>query len=118
MISTPICDILGIQYPIFQGGMAWISDGKLIATTKGGSSVLNLNSVSKKLGNYVRAEVFGEGGIVYTEAFLINAAEKTEKTPVTNGLYFDVGFLDFLFAELHTFAKTVKIFFGKLGASC
>ena len=29
MISTPICDILGIQYPIFQGGMAWISDGKL-----------------------------------------------------------------------------------------
>ena len=29
MISTPICDILGIRYPIFQGGMAWISDGKL-----------------------------------------------------------------------------------------
>ena len=29
MISTPICDMLGIRYPIFQGGMAWISDGKL-----------------------------------------------------------------------------------------
>ena len=31
MIKTPICDLLGIEYPIFQGGMAWISDGKLAA---------------------------------------------------------------------------------------
>ena len=28
MIKTPICDLLGIEYPIFQGGMAWISDGE------------------------------------------------------------------------------------------
>ena len=31
MIRTPICDLLGIEYPIFQGGMAWIADGKLAA---------------------------------------------------------------------------------------
>ncbi|MCD8049119.1 MAG: enoyl-[acyl-carrier-protein] reductase FabK [Clostridia bacterium] len=29
MIKTPICDIFGIEYPIFQGGMAWIADASL-----------------------------------------------------------------------------------------
>lgn len=31
MIHTPICDLLGIEYPIFQGGMAWIADASLAA---------------------------------------------------------------------------------------
>ena len=31
MIKTPICDLLEIEYPIFQGGMAWIADSKLAA---------------------------------------------------------------------------------------
>ena len=31
MITTPICDMLGIEYPIFQGGMAWIADSQLAA---------------------------------------------------------------------------------------
>jgi len=29
MIKSPICEILGIKYPIIQGGMAWISDSSL-----------------------------------------------------------------------------------------
>jgi enoyl-[acyl-carrier protein] reductase II len=29
MIRTEICDILGIKYPIIQGGMAWIADASL-----------------------------------------------------------------------------------------
>lgn len=29
MIRTEICDLLGIEYPIFQGGMAWVSDASL-----------------------------------------------------------------------------------------
>lgn len=29
MIKTKLCEMLGIEYPIFQGGMAWIADGKL-----------------------------------------------------------------------------------------
>lgn len=29
MIKTSICELLDIKYPIFQGGMAWIADGKL-----------------------------------------------------------------------------------------
>lgn len=31
MIKSQICEMLGIKYPIFQGGMAWISDAKLAA---------------------------------------------------------------------------------------
>jgi len=31
MIESPVCEMLGIQYPIFQGGMAWIADAKLAA---------------------------------------------------------------------------------------
>ncbi len=29
MIKTELCDLLGIEYPIFQGGMAWAGTGKL-----------------------------------------------------------------------------------------
>jgi enoyl-[acyl-carrier protein] reductase II len=31
VINSPICDILGIDYPIFQGAMAWISEAHLAA---------------------------------------------------------------------------------------
>ncbi len=31
MIKTSICELLGIEYPIFQGGMAWIADSSLAA---------------------------------------------------------------------------------------
>ncbi|MBQ8749947.1 MAG: enoyl-[Clostridia bacterium] len=32
MNKSEICKILNIEYPIFQGGMAWIADGKLAAS--------------------------------------------------------------------------------------
>lgn len=31
MFHTKICEILGIKYPIFQGGMAWVADSSLAA---------------------------------------------------------------------------------------
>ncbi len=31
MIKSKICDILGIEYPVFQGGMAWVADADLAA---------------------------------------------------------------------------------------
>lgn len=31
MFRTPLCDLLGIEYPILQGGMAWVSTAKLAA---------------------------------------------------------------------------------------
>ena len=29
MLMTPLCDLLGIEKPVFQGGMAWIADASL-----------------------------------------------------------------------------------------
>lgn len=31
MIQSPLCQLLGIEYPVLQGGMAWIADAKLAA---------------------------------------------------------------------------------------
>ena len=43
MIRTPICDIVGIEYPIFQGGMAWIADASLAAgvSNAGGLGIIS-----------------------------------------------------------------------------
>jgi len=45
MIRTPICGLLGIDYPIFQGGMAWISDGKLAAAVSNGGGLGIISAV-------------------------------------------------------------------------
>ena len=29
MIKTRLCDLLGIEYPVLQGGMAWVADASL-----------------------------------------------------------------------------------------
>jgi len=39
MIRTSICDMLGIEYPVFQGGMAWVADGKLAAAVSEGGGL-------------------------------------------------------------------------------
>ena len=31
MIKTKITELFGIQYPVIQGGMAWVADAKLAA---------------------------------------------------------------------------------------
>jgi len=43
MIKTPICDLLQIEYPIFQGGMAHIADGHLAASVSeaGGLGIIS-----------------------------------------------------------------------------
>lgn len=42
MIQTSLCDLLGIQYPIIQGGMAWVSTAELAAAVSeaGGLGVI------------------------------------------------------------------------------
>ncbi len=45
----------------------WIANGKTIAW----GNQINLDDYSEDIGSYVRAEVFGEGGITYTQAFLL-----------------------------------------------
>ena len=39
MINTKICEMLGIKYPIFQGGMAHISDARLAAAVSEGGGL-------------------------------------------------------------------------------
>ncbi len=46
----------------------WIADGKTIAT----GNTIDLDDYSDKIGSYVRAEIFGEGGMVYTQAFTLD----------------------------------------------
>lgn len=46
MIQSQLCDIIGIKYPIFQGGMAHIADGKLAAAVSnaGGLGIISAMS--------------------------------------------------------------------------
>lgn len=39
MIESKICEMLGIRYPVFQGGMAWIADGRLAAAVSEGGGL-------------------------------------------------------------------------------
>ncbi|MBQ3637288.1 MAG: nitronate monooxygenase [Clostridia bacterium] len=43
MISTPLCALCGIRYPVFQGGMAHVSDGRLAAAVSeaGGLGIIS-----------------------------------------------------------------------------
>ena len=56
MIRTPICDLLGIQYPLFQGGMAWIADGELAAAVSNGGG-LGIISAMNAGGDYLREQI-------------------------------------------------------------
>ncbi len=62
----------------------WISDGEVIAV---GNSI-DLDNYSDKIGSYVRAEAFGEGGVLYTQAFTLqyDGAPETKKA-----IFFDFG---------------------------
>lgn len=88
----------------------WISDGKQIAYggLDDGTETIDLSDFSDDIGDYVRAEIFGDGGVVYTEAFLINASSKDGNKPVTDGLYIDLGFLDCLLAIFNNWADILK----------
>ncbi|MCL2227852.1 MAG: nitronate monooxygenase [Oscillospiraceae bacterium] len=56
MINTPICDIAGIKYPIFQGGMAWISEAELAAAVSNGGG-LGIISAMNADADYLRAQI-------------------------------------------------------------
>ena len=56
MIKTPICDLVGIEYPIFQGGMAWISDGKLAAAVSNGGG-LGIISAMNANAEYLKKQI-------------------------------------------------------------
>ena len=56
MIKSAVCDLFGIKYPVFQGGMAWISDGKLAAAVSEGGG-LGIIAAGNAPGEYVREQI-------------------------------------------------------------
>lgn len=56
MIQTPICELLGIQYPILQGGMAWIADAELAAAVSNAGG-LGIISAMNAGGDWVREQI-------------------------------------------------------------
>ncbi|MGI5898419.1 MAG: nitronate monooxygenase [Christensenellales bacterium] len=56
MIQTPICSLFGIEYPIFQGGMAWVADADLAAAVSraGGLGIISAMNADA---NYLAQEI-------------------------------------------------------------
>lgn len=56
MITTPICSLLGIEYPIIQGGMAWVADASLASAVSNGGG-LGLISAMNASPEWLRGEI-------------------------------------------------------------
>lgn len=56
MIKSPICEMIGIKYPIFQGGMAWIADANLAAAVSNGGG-LGIISAMNADAEYLRGQI-------------------------------------------------------------
>lgn len=55
-MKSRICDLLGIQYPIFQGGMAWVSTAELAAAVSNAGG-LGIIAAGNAPGSYVREQI-------------------------------------------------------------
>lgn len=56
MIKTPLCDLLGIEKPIFQGGMAWIADAGL-ASAVSNAGGLGIISAMNANADWLRGQI-------------------------------------------------------------
>ena len=56
MIKTSVCELLQIEYPIFQGGMAWVSDASL-ASAVSNAGGLGIIAGMNSNGEQLRAEI-------------------------------------------------------------
>ncbi len=63
----------------------WIADGKEICS----GSTIDLDDYSDKIGSYVRAEIVGAGGVIYTQAFTLDYDGAPEAENLDN--FFDFG---------------------------
>ena len=57
MAENRICNLLGIEYPIFQGGMAWVADASLAAAVSqaGGLGLISsVNAGTEAVRNEIR----------------------------------------------------------------
>jgi enoyl-[acyl-carrier protein] reductase II len=56
MIKTVLCDLLNIKYPLFQGGMAWVSDAGLAAAVSEAGG-LGIIAAGHAPADYVRGQI-------------------------------------------------------------
>ena len=51
VLRTELCDLIGIEYPIIQGGMAWIADGELAAAVSaaGGLGIIGAGNAPAEI---------------------------------------------------------------------
>ena len=63
----------------------WIADGKVIHV----GDTIDLDDYSDEIGSYVRAEAYGVGGVIYTQAFVLDYDGAPEAQDM--GFFFDFG---------------------------
>ena len=56
MDKNPVCELLGIEYPVIQGGMAWIADAQLAAAVSNAGG-LGLIAAMNSNGEQLRAQI-------------------------------------------------------------
>ena len=56
MEKNPVCEMLGIEYPVIQGGMAWIADAKLAAAVSNAGG-LGLIAAMNSNGEQLRTQI-------------------------------------------------------------
>ena len=56
MNTNPVCEMLGIEYPVIQGGMAWIADAQLAAAVSNAGG-LGLIAAMNSNGEQLRAQI-------------------------------------------------------------
>ena len=84
----------------------WIANGNTIAY---GNSI-DLDDYASKIGSYVRAEIFGAGGIVYTQAFLLEYDNAPIDTREEEGFYDFWEFASFIPDNLIRLLGSLDIF--------
>lgn len=56
MIESKLCELIGIEYPVFQGGMAWVADAALASAVSNGGG-LGIIAASNAPADYVREQI-------------------------------------------------------------
>ncbi|MDP3011814.1 MAG: nitronate monooxygenase, partial [Candidatus Hydromicrobium sp.] len=56
MFKSIICELLGIKYPLIQGGMAWIADAEL-ASAVSNAGALGVIAAGYAPGEWIREEI-------------------------------------------------------------
>ncbi|MDR2903771.1 MAG: enoyl-[acyl-carrier-protein] reductase FabK [Clostridiales bacterium] len=70
-MKNKICELLNIDYPIFQGGMAWIADASLAAAVSNAGG-LGIIAAGNAPGDVVRAEITACKKLVGDKPFGVN----------------------------------------------